>query len=329
MIILIIFSCTDDKWKSFPENKFVGTKIIDTTQYHTLEEIFNEKKIAKPSYEAYSYYHFDSPIAFDSKYVFIEKKHSTDKNKNIILKLDIEGNIIDSLLINKYSTIINNYILEKDYYISWLVDNDKTKKHLLNKNYFSKSDTMKIKNLLNEFKKNKVTYYSTSEYSNENSLDTCNYIVSFKNNELVKYNYLKSIRPSYDLKIENENPNEFSEIFRDIKMVNSEKILKVDNFFAYSSNRLIHKGTKIYGSDLFSNTGIGHSTGCNTYKGTYFFSLLSLKLKIVNQQICDSQSIQESANKLTIYSADFLKFYLIDLPSKNSDEADYYYVLKK
>lgn len=326
MSILIIFSCTDDKWKSFPENKFIGENVIDTTQYRTLGEIFSKKKITRPSYEPYSYYHFTSPQSADDKYVFIEKKHSTNKSKNVILKLDKKGNIIDSIVIDKYSSIINNYIMYKDYYISWFIDNDKTEKKFVNKNYFSKSDTLKIKSLVKELKKNKVTFYSTNEFSDEDNLDTCNYIISFKNNELVKFNYLKSIRPEYDLKIDNENPDIFSERFRKINMSNSEELLKVDNFFANSSYRLVRKGTKIHGSDLFSNTGIGYTTPCNTYKGTYFFSLLNLKIKIINQRICQNISLQESKIIPTIYTADFLEFYIIDLPFEQND---YYYLLKK
>jgi hypothetical protein len=73
LVIIVIYSCTDDKWKTFPENKIIGNNIIDTTKYHSLEEIFKEKKINRPSFEAYSYYHFTSPLVTDNKYVFIEK----------------------------------------------------------------------------------------------------------------------------------------------------------------------------------------------------------------------------------------------------------------
>lgn len=325
LVIIVIYSCTDDKWKTFPENKFIGNNIIDTTKYHSLEEIFKEKKIYRPSFEAYSYYHFTSPLVTDNKYVFIEKKHLTDKDKNVILKLDKKGDIIDSIVINKFSSIINNYILEKDYYISWFIDSDKTKKALPNENYFSKSDTLKIKNLVKELKRNKIKFYSSEYSDSNNSIDTCNYIITFQNNKLIKYNYTNS----YDLKINNENPDDFSEKYRNIQSLNSEKLFKVDNFFANASERLIRKGNKIHSGDLFSNTGQGHVTPCNTFIGTYFFTLLNLKLKIPNQRICQERILQESANKPSIYSSEFLDFYLIELPLDTDEPPYYYYILKK
>jgi hypothetical protein len=327
LTLLIIFSCTEDKWESFPENKFIDSNILDTTQYHNIKQEFNGRKIRSPSFEAYSYYHFYSPMALDNKYVFVEKKHSTDKNKNVIIKLNKKGEIVDSITINKYSEVINNYILERDYYISWLIDNDKTKKTLINKNYFIKSDTLKIKDLVKNFKKNKVAYWSTDEYDNTSSIDTCNYIISFEDNKLFKYNYSRKIRTRTDLKIKNENPDKFSERFKKIEELDSENYIKVDGFFAYTSDRLVSKGTKIQPSDLFSNTGV-QVTPCNAYKGTYFFTILGLKLKIANQRVCEHKSIQESFNKITIYSADFLDFYILDLPFIEN-EIPYYGILKK
>lgn len=328
-IIFILVSC-NSKWENTPTNKFLAECIIDTTKYNTYEELFLNGKIKRiittDSHATYT--HFATPIVTEDKFIFIEKKYYQDIGKNVIIKIDKNGETVDSIIINKNSAIINDYIIDKNSYCSWFINNDKNMKNLENVNFFSKSDTTKITALVKTLNKNKVQFFSTSGYSNENSIDTCNYIISFISNKLIKYNYLKSIGPEYDLQIKSIISSKFSTKFRNIKSINSENLFKVDNFYAYSLDKLIRRG--ISGSDFFSNTGTSISY-CNSYDGTYFITLLNqsnLKLKLMNKQICENRSIHEFAKKNDVFTEDFLNFYLIDIHGFYFD-VPLYYVVKK
>lgn len=328
-IIFILVSC-NSKWKTTPVNKFLAESIIDTTKYNTYEDLFLNGKIKRiitsDSLENYS--HFPTAIVSDNQYVFIEKKYYQDADKNIIIKINKDGETVDSIIINKNSAIINDYIIDKNSYCSWLIDNDKTIKNLQNVSLFAQSDTTKIKQIVKKLKKDKVAFYSTSEYSSQPSIDTCNYIIAFMANKLVKYNYLKSIGPKYDLQIDGEISSGLSKKFRSINSINLEVLYKVDNFYAFYFDKQIRRGIK--GSDFFSNTGTNFSY-CNSFSGTYFITLQNqsnLKLKLMNRQLCENQSVHEIPKRNDIYTEDFLNFYLIDVHGVYF-ATPLYYVVKK
>ena len=329
LIILILVSC-NSKWENIPVNKFLAESIIDTTKYNTYEDLFLNGKIKRitTSDSLENYTHFPTPIVSEDQYIFIEKKYDPNADKNVIIKIDKDGEIVDSIIINKNSAIINDYIIDKKSYCSWFIDNDKTMKNLQNVSLFSKSDTAKIKDLVKTLKKKKVQFYSTAEYSSQTSIDTCNYIISFMSNKLVKYNYLKSIGPKYELQIDGEISSRFSKKFRSINSINSEVLFKVDNFYAFYFDKQIRRGIK--GSDFFSTTGTNFSY-CNSYSGTYFITLQNqsnLKLKLMNRQLCENQSVHEIPKKNDVYTEDFLNFYLIDVHGVYF-ATPLYYVVKK
>lgn len=293
LLLTLLTSCRDNRWSSKAENRFILKHTIDTTQYQTIEELSRNKQITKiiTSDSTDNYCHFYSPLIYNNQYIYIEKKYFPDKEKNVILKLDRNGNIIDSIIINKYSTIINNYIIEKDFYISWFVDNDKKIKKFENINYFSKSDTTKLKGLVKSLKNDGTMFYATSEHSSNENIDTCNFIISFKNNKLQKFNYLKSIKSEYSLGISNNISFDFSKEYEEISMVTTSDLYKIDNFFAKTHETYI-PGNKI-NFNLHLNGG--GMNPCNHFYGTYFITLplFKIKLKRINQSICDDEKVQE------------------------------------
>lgn len=280
VILTLITSCHDDKWSSKAENRFLLVKKIDTTQYKTIEELNSSRKVNKiiisDSINDHNYFHFYSPLFYDNKCVYIEKKYPSDKDKSIILKLDLDGNIIDSIIINKYSTIINNFIIEKDSYISWFVDNNKEIKPLENTDYFSKSDTTKLKTLVKSLKNHKTVFYSKVKYSSNSNIDTCNFIISFKNNKLQKYNYSNNIDSQSSLGITGDISFDFSKKYKQLPLKHTKDFYKVDNFFANFHKTFI-PGNK---PDFNLHLNGGGMDPCNLFYGTCFITLQSgIKLK--------------------------------------------------
>ncbi|WP_312767944.1 hypothetical protein [Epilithonimonas sp.] len=315
----LLISCTDDKWIVNPENRFLIENKIDTIRYKTYEQLLRNgeiKKISTSDSIGDNYVHFRIPLVSEDGFLFIEKKHDKDKNQNVIIKINKNGVILDSILINKNSAIINDYIIEKNVYCSWFLDNDKMYKNLENINYFSKSDTTKIKTLINNLEENNFSIYINSDYSDENKIDTCNYIISFKNNKLIKYNYSKNIKPEYFLKTSSEKSIHIDTKLRTINSIKSENLFTIDNFYANSINRFI-RGNKIK-FNLYINGG--GFPPCEKYIGTYFISLSNqskLGLKFNNVSLCNNDAINDFAKKHEVYTEDFLNFYLININQVN------------
>lgn len=326
-IIFILVSC-ESKWENKKINEFLSKNVIDTTEYNTCEELFLNGKINKiVTSNCQENVFIQNPIVSENKFIYIEKKHNSDNNKIVFLKIDKNGKTIDSLIIDRDVAIINDYIINKNSYYSWFVDNDKNIKKLENVNFFSKSDTTKIKSLVKNFKKYNLKFYSTSGYpNNDRSIDTCNYIISFKKDKLVKYNFSNTIHPENDLKIESTISLDFSAKFKEVESISKEDLFKVDNFYAYSLDMLIRQG--ISGGNLFSNTGTSSST-CNIYTGTYFITILgqsNMKLKLMNVEICENEDIYEYAKQALFYDVSteaFLNFYLIH------SDLYHFYIVKK
>ena len=171
------------------------------------------------------------------------------------------------------------------------IDANKKLKPLKNINYFSESDSINLKSLVNKINKNNLKFYTTSEYSSDSKIDTCNYILLFKNDQLEKHNFLSTIYLSEQLTIKDTIREGFSSRFKELSSINIEEFFKYDNFYAFSYDKEIRKG--ISGGDLFSNTGTSRSY-CNSYNGTYFITLQNkskLKLKLMNDQICENKNI--------------------------------------
>jgi len=334
LLLPLLFACRDSKWEITPTNTFLAAKAIDTTTYNTLDELISKGviKIITTSDSDYidNHTHFSLPLVYNKKYdntkkyVFIEKKLFSDNQKIIIVKYDKEGNALDSIIVDQNTTIINSYIVERNSYTSWLIDSDNRIKKIENVNYFSESDTSKIKEIVKSLKSNHESYYSTSEYTDEKRIDTCNYIISFKNNTLTKYNYLKKFRPEYELKLGKDNTSEFSKEFSLMSSVKSEKLFQVDNFFAKYHNSFI-PGNK-WDFKLYPNGG--GVPQCDKYIGTVFFSLLTtppLKIKINQESICENRNLNELAEYHNVYTEDFVNFYLIEKGIRNP----IYYIVKK
>lgn len=314
IVILFIFfliSC-QSKWENEPINEFLSEKKIDTTEYKTYEELFLNKKIntittSNCNENSFIY----NTLVLENKYIFIEKKYNSNNVKNVLLKIDKDGKTIDSLIIDKYYSIINDYLIDKNSYCSWFIDNDKKFKSLKNIDYLSKSDSTKIKSLINKINKNYLKFYLATEYTVNGRIDTCNYIILFKNDKLEKYNFLKTINPEEQLKTKDTITEGFSSRFKKLNSINTNEFFKYDNFYAFSYDKQIRNG--ISGGDLFSNTGTSRSY-CNSYSGTYFITLQNksnLKLKLMNEQICENEEGYEYSGEANIYTEKFLNFYLI------------------
>jgi hypothetical protein len=327
-IIPLLFSCRDASWEVTTVNKFLRHQSLDTTGYSTLGELLQQGKITKITTADYNdrqnYLHYYYPLVSHHEFVLIEKDYPSDSDKNMMLKLNRDGVVVDSLVINKHAAFINDYIIEKDTYCSWLVDNDKRLKKLENINWFSESDTTKIKALVYALKRNSKPYYSTSEYATDQRVDTCNYVISFDSKHLVKYNYLKSISPDYTLKLERSNVKAFSKAISGLTKIPSEELFKVDDFYAETHHHYV-PGNK-FDYKLYPNGG--GVPQCDCFLGSCFFTLATsskLKYKMVNENICEKNDIHEMAKYHELYSEPFLNFYLLDDGYENAS----YYILKK
>lgn len=321
--LIFLYSCRDSKEIEQKVNKFLVNNKIDSINYHTLDELSSNNKINKviltKTPEDLIYNHIERPIILKNRYLIIEK--GIDALRNIIVKYDEMGNPIDSIIVNKNSIIVNDYIIEKKSYLTWLFDGNKTNHHLENKNYFSKADSTKIKELVNNVSLNKIPYYTTEDYDSNPfvKIDTCNYLILFKNDKLIKFNYSKNIRPNYELKLENILP-EFSNEITTISSLKPNKFLKIDNYFATVKNIYI-RGNKIHFSLTSTGTGGLHS---DHYSGTLFFSVNS-KLKVKMKTNITDDELKQDINDYEIYTEDFLKYYII----KNIREKNIFYFIKK
>lgn len=313
LIIPFLISCTRSGWKVDKPNKFLIENPIDTSAYKTIQELYAAQKVEKILVSDQINYNsnFVTPLVSNNKNVFFEKRYFPDYNKNVIVKLNQDGKIVDSIVINTDSRFINDFIVEKEYYISWFIDGNKSKKEFKNVNYFAKSDIKTIKKLVKSLQKNNDLYHASLEFTLRGNMDTCNYIITFKNNKLIKYNYLKSISPEYDLKITKDNSSRFSKNFKALPLINSSSLYRVDNYFLRTHH------TKLSGVDsktLYpTNTGT-YPQFCNTLHGTSFITVLiepELKLKNMKHSICDTKSFEEFSESYVTYSEESLNFYLI------------------
>ena len=323
--MLFTISCMHSKWETISTNKFLSKNKIDSTDYNTLESLHIKGKLGKiiTSNTSNNFCHFYKPLASYYRNVFVER-YLPNSNKNIIIKFDYNGKAIDSLLINKSAVIINDYIIEKDSYVSWFIDNNKKIKKLENVNYFSESDTTKIKILAKSIKKNNYLFHRNNENSSIPIIDTCNYVIIFDNNKLTKYNYSKNIYSTYDSKIESDNSSMFSNNFKQIDLINAEKILKIDNFYSINHQKFIRG----YDSGGFNINGGGNDP-CERFYGTCFITIISqnnLKFKLNNQDICDNRDISTFSPNYNIYSEEFLNFYMI---TEIDIEKSVFYIIKK
>lgn len=258
-----MISCREDSWEVVSTNKFLSENSIDTADYKTFDELSLKKELSKiviPDTTGNGkHLHFDEPEVSLDGCVFIEKILPNSK-KNIIVKYDYEGKPADSILINKNAEIINDYIIENDFYISWFIDGDK-----------------KMKKVTNELKSN------------------------------------------------NENTHQFSNNFTEIDLRNSEGLVKVDNFFAKTHEKLI-KGNKLKKIHYPTPSSL-EAEQCEVFRGTYFITMLKqpyLKVKIFNQTVCDDADKDYFSCNYRFYTEDFLNFYMIDKGFNNTGNRVFY-----
>jgi hypothetical protein len=322
-VFFFVISC-ESKWENKPVNEFLSEKIIDTTQYIGYEELSSDKKINKITTSNCNENVFIyNTLVLEKKFIFIERKLNSNGDKVVFLKIDKEGEKMDSLIINRNSIIVNDFIVDKNSYCSWFVDNDKKFKALKNVDYLSKSDSTNIKSLVDKINKNNLKFYSVSEYDVDSRIDTCNYILLFKNNALEKYNIPRTADYEEHLGTNDKISQGFSSRFEKLNAINPDELFRYDNFYAYSYDKKVRDG--ISGGDLFSNTGTTVSY-CNSYNGTYFITLQNksnLKLKLMNEQICESKDAYGYAGQVELYTESSLDFYLIH------SDVYHYYIVKK
>lgn len=321
--IFLVISCSS-KWENVPVNEFLSEKKIDTMEYSTYDELFSTRHLHKiKSRNCHeNAFMFDILVA-DMEYVYLEIGDENELDKAIFLKINKHGEIIDSLKINRSSKIINDYIFDNNSYCSWLIDANKDFKPLENIDYFSSTDSTKLKSLIHDINQNNPKFYLKSRYGNFNQLDTCNYFILFKKNKLEKHNFLSTLDLREQLKIPDTITDFFSSRFKELKSIDSNEFFNYDNFYAFSFDKEIRKG--ISGGSLFSNTGTSRSY-CNSYNGTYFITLLNkskLKLKLMNEQICKSNESYKYSGQTIVYNESYLDFYLIQ------SDVYHYYIVKK
>lgn len=316
-LFIFLISC-QSKWEDEPINEFLSEKKIDTTKYNTYDELYKTGKINKiKSINSNENAFIFNLLVSENEFVYIEKRHPSGFDKSIFLKINKNGNIIDSLIIYRGSSIINDYIIHKNSYCTWLIDSNKNFKPIKRLSYFSKSDSIYLEALVKKINKNNLKFYTRSEYGN----DSISSILLFKKNELEMHYYSSNSNLSKQLIIKDTVKEGFSSRFKELNSININEFFKYDNFYAYSFVKQTRKG--ISGGDFFSNTGRS-VTFCNSYKGTYFITLQNkLKLKLINQQLCENENTDEYSGEASVYTEKFLNFYLIHNDVYN------YYIVKK
>ncbi len=141
IFIFFLISC-ETKREIETLNKYLIPNKIDSTDYYTFNELYKKGKIDKiKSLNCED--KVSSILAFENNFIFLEKISNLDKRKITYLKIDKNGNTIDSLTFSKDYLIINDYIINKNSYCSWFVNNDKNFKKLINIDFFNISDTIK------------------------------------------------------------------------------------------------------------------------------------------------------------------------------------------
>lgn len=323
-LIIVVFSLffisCSSKWETEEINEFLSEKKIDTTKYHTYDEL-NAKglitriKTINCNENAYIF----NLLVSENECVYIEKRHPSRFDKSIFLKINKNGNIIDSLIIVRGSDIINDFIIYKNSYCSWFIDSNKNFKPIKRVSYFSKTDSIHLKSLVKKINKNNLKFYTRREYGN----DSISSIMLFENNELEMHYYSSNSNISTQLIIKDTITEGFSTRFRELNKINTNILLKYDNFYAFSYDKQTRKG--ISGGSLFSNTSTSMSY-CNSYNGTYFLTLENkskLKLKLMNEQLCESNEAYEYSGEAVVYTENFLNYYLIQ-----NDVYNYYIVNK-
>ncbi len=313
LIILTLFSCTRDTWKITNINKFIGNQKIDSTLYNSFDNLAIHKKIIKISTSDSLNNNIGNSfrlpfVSFEKKEIFIAKKCFTNYRKQVFIRLNKNGEIQDSIIVNKNVKITNDYIVDDDFYYTWFSDNSTEKKRFNNINFRSDADSLKVNAIITDLKKNKVPFSYSSNFYDESS--NGNYIITFNNNQLVKYVYTANISEKYYDIITEYSLTENRKI-KELSTINNDNLFKIDNYFAKTYNELI-EGNSLKG---FNPTG-GANT-CDYCVGTCFFTLsnsTNLKLKIDNQNFCGHYSnIVVNAKNLEVYTEDFLNCYLINV----------------
>lgn len=322
--IIIIFSffliSCSSKWETEVINEFLSNKKIDTTEYKTYDELNAKGLITKiKTMNCNENAYIFNLLVSENECVYIEKRHPSGFDKSIFLKINNKGNIVDSLIFKRGSSIINDYIIYKNSYCSWLIDSNKNFKPLKRVSYFSKSDSIYLKSLVKKINTNNLKFYTRTEYGN----DSISSIMLFKDNEIEMHYYSSNSNLSKQLIIKDTISEGFSSKFKELNTIKTNIFLKYDNFYAFSYDKQTRKG--ISGGSLFSNTGTSMSY-CNSYNGTYFLTLQNkskIKLKLMNEQICESNEAYEYSGEAIVYTENFLNFYLIQ-----NDVYNYYIVNK-
>ncbi|UGS19920.1 hypothetical protein [Flavobacterium cyclinae] len=320
---VFLISCSS-KWENEPINAFLTDTKIDTTTYFTYDELTKKGLITKIKTEncnenVFIYNNFISA----SGDVYIEKRHPKELGMTLLFKINKNGVVADSLLVSRGAKIFDDYIFYKNNVCSWLVDADKNYKPLKNIDYFNAKDSLKLQSLVKEINTNQIKFYVTTEYSGDSRLDTCNYILLFKKDIIEKHNFYSTIELSDDLPIKDTVTEGFSKRFKELDYINSNTLFQFDNFYAFSFDKQTRKG--ISGGSLFSNTGTSMSY-CNSYNGTYFITLKNkkrVKLKMMNEQLCESADLYEYSGEAQIYTHQDINFYLIH------NDVYHYYIVKE
>lgn len=299
---------------------FLNEVKTDTCNYNTLDSLYRLGKVGRiipfKTNRSIDENKFNPLVSIDH-FIYLEKEYFPDDDKKVILKLDDYGVLIDSLIINKRSAIVNDHIVEKDIFYSWLLDGNKNEKKLENINYFTKSDSLKLKTFIRSVTNNNSEIRFYEPYGISRRMDTCNYIFTIEKNKLEKHNFSSKINVTdFDVsKLNARRLPKFSNKFRKINKVSTDSLIKTNNFFVNTISTYI-EGNKLNGSSFHSPTGnsVTIKSGSRYYEGTAFYTLNtgdSLKFKKNNETMNVKKNLDSLVNLYETYADEDLNFYFL------------------
>ncbi|MDR6516067.1 hypothetical protein [Chryseobacterium camelliae] len=259
--LIFLISCrrhredvVEDYYKFLYENK------IDTTTYKTLEELYKENKIQKITVGEI----FDPFINTEAKTVIL--KFDGQNKDQFYQKLDYNGNILDSIEIKKDYELLQHYIINHDYYMTWFYDSDKSKKKIRDL-YISPEDTISQKKIIAKILKSHLSYTVKSDSNATKPKDSAAIIYSYvyfvENGKIFKMNVGQEENNIYGLKYYGYE-NEINDVFKKLEKMDNISYVKFDNY--YAKKRIFHP----VNCALFSVNGCGPDI--TYYTGTAFLS---------------------------------------------------------
>ncbi|MDQ1098430.1 MULTISPECIES: hypothetical protein [Chryseobacterium] len=300
----------EDYYKFLYENK------IDTSTYRTLEELDKENKIQKITVGKIH----DSFINTEAKTVIL--KLDRQNKDQFYQKLDYYGNILDSIEIKKDYELLQHYIIDHDYYITWIYDSDKSKKKVRDLNV-SPEDTISQKKIIAKILKSHLSYTIKSD-NNDNNINKpkdsaaviYSYVYFVENGKIFKMNVGQEENNIYGLESYGYE-NEINDIFKKLENMDNISYVKFDNY--YAKKRIFHP----VNCALFSVNGCGPDI--TYYTGTAFLSSEDNSVRIRYPKNPIEGFFDSPYYYFDTYSDPQLRFFII---TENVSDRPYYLVKK-